>query len=82
MGARGFFIAEDGHYCPLIIPHDQNGNAHSSTVIRMGKYNHADIFIFIGAATRAAGVITLESCDDMTPSYQSAAPRETSGATT
>ena len=67
MGARGFFIAEDGHYSPLIIPHDQNAAAHASTVIRMGKYNHADIFIFIGVATRAAGVITLESCDDMVP---------------
>lgn len=67
MGARGFFTAEDGHFCPLIIPHDQNGAAHASTVIRFGKYNHADIFIWIGVATRAAGVITLESCDDMTP---------------
>ena len=67
MGSRGFFTAEDGHYSPLIIPHEQNGAAHASTVIRMGKYNHADIFIFIGAATRAAGIITLESCDDMTP---------------
>jgi len=67
MGARGFYTAEDGHYSPLIIPHDQNGGAHASTVIRMGKYDHADIFVFIGVATRAAGVITLESCDDMTP---------------
>lgn len=67
MGAKGFYIAEDGHYSPLIIPHDQNGAAHASTVIRMKDYNHADIFIFVGAATRAAGVITLESCDDMTP---------------
>ncbi len=67
MGAKGFFTAEDGHYSPLIIPADWNGGAKASTVIRMKDYNHADIFIFIGAATRAAGVITLESCDDMTP---------------
>lgn len=64
---KGFNIAEEGHYSPLIIPHDQNGNAHASTVIRMKGYSHADIFIFIGVATRAAGVITLESCDNMTP---------------
>jgi hypothetical protein len=67
MSNKGFHIAEDGHYSPLIIPHDQNGAAHASTVIRMRSYAHADIFVFIGAATRAAGVITLESCDDMTP---------------
>ena len=65
---NGFYIAEDGHYSPLIIPHDQNGAAHASTVIRMKDYSHADIFIFIGVATRAAGVITLESCSNMTPS--------------
>lgn len=67
MGAKGFYIASEGHYVPLIMPHDQNGNAHASSVIRMKDYNHADIFVSIGASTRAAGVITLESCDDMTP---------------
>ena len=67
MGAKGFFTAEEGHYVPLIIPHDQNGAAHASSVIRMEGYAHADIFVFIGASTRAAGIITLESCDDMTP---------------
>jgi len=67
MGAKGFYTAEDGHYVPLIIPHEQNAAAHASSVIRMKHYNHADIFIFIGVATRAAGVITLESCDNMTP---------------
>jgi hypothetical protein len=67
MGANGFYIAEDGHFSPLLIPVDLTGGAHSSTVIKMGKYNHADIILMFGAAIRAAGVITLESCDDMTP---------------
>jgi len=64
---KGFYIAEMGHYVPLIIPHDITGSAHSTAVIRMAKYSHADIFVFVGVQTRAAAVITLESCDDMTP---------------
>ena len=63
----GFNIGEYGHYVPLIIPHEQSGAAHASSVVRMKDYSHADIFVFIGDATRAAGVITLESCDNMTP---------------
>jgi hypothetical protein len=63
----GFNIAEYGHYVPLIIPHDLDAAGHSSAVVRMKDYAHADIFVFIGVATRAAGIITLESCDDMTP---------------
>lgn len=67
MGANGFYTAEDGHYVPLVIPHELNGAVHSSAVIRMKRWTHADIFVMVGAAIRAAGVITLESCDNMTP---------------
>ena len=67
MGAKGFYTAEDGHYVPLLIPVDLTGGGHASSVVRMKDYNHADIFIFIGIAIRAAGIITLESCDNMTP---------------
>lgn len=74
MGAKGFYIAEEGHYVPLIMPHDQSGAAHASSVIRMKDYNHADIIVSIGATILAAGVITLESCDNMTPSVHTEIP--------
>ena len=60
-------ISEDGHIVPLFLPADQNGAIHSSLVVAMKEYSHASILIYIGAASRAAGIITLESCDDATP---------------
>ena len=53
---KGFYIAEEGHYAPLLLPQDLNGGNKASTVIRMGRFSHADIFIYIGVATRAAGI--------------------------
>lgn len=67
MGAHGFSVPQDGHTVQLITPHDLNGAAHSSLVCRMKNYRHASILVSIGTAPRAAGVITVESCDDMTP---------------
>jgi hypothetical protein len=64
---NGFYIPEKGHYAPLLLPQDLQGSARASTVIRMKNYDHADIFVYIGASTRAAGIITLESCSNMTP---------------
>lgn len=71
---KGFYIAEMGHYVPLIIPHDITGADHATAVIRMAKYSHADIFVFVGVQTRAAAVITLESCDNMTPTTHTELP--------
>ena len=64
---KGFYIAEMGHYVPMIIPHDITGAIHSTPVVKMKNYSHADIFVFVGVSTRAAAIITLESCDDMVP---------------
>lgn len=72
MGAKGFVAVQDGHFVPLIIPHDTNGAAHNSPVIRMKFYNHASVFVMYGASSRAAGVLTIESCLDMTPSVSTA----------
>lgn len=59
---NGFNVAENGHVVQLIIPHDLNGADHHSDVFSMENYGHASIIIQIGAASRAAGVITVESC--------------------
>jgi hypothetical protein len=67
MSKNGFTVPQDGHLVQLITPHDLNGGAHSSLVCRMKDYKHASIIVSIGTAPRAAGLITVESCDDMTP---------------
>lgn len=57
-----FAPAECGHVVQLIMPHDQNGAAHNSDVVSMKNYQHATFIVQIGAASRAAGVIKVESC--------------------
>ena len=58
----GFNIAEQGHVVPLIYPQDLDGGDTHSDVFSMENYSHATIIISIGAQSRAAGVITVESC--------------------
>jgi len=58
----GFNIAENGHVVQLVIPHDLNGGDHHSDVVNMEGYAHCTMLVQIGAASRAAGVITVESC--------------------
>lgn len=58
----GFFVANEGHVVQLIMPHDLNGGDHHSDVVDMDRYSHCTMIISIGAASRAAGVITVESC--------------------
>jgi len=64
---RGFYLPQDGHLVQLLPALDQTGSARTSLVVRMGKYNHANIIISIGINPLAAGVYTIESCSDMTP---------------
>jgi len=66
MSAKGFVLAEEGHLVQLFEPADHTA-AENSLVVRMKNYNHATIIISYGATPRADGVITIESCDDMTP---------------
>jgi hypothetical protein len=63
-----FNIAEQGHIVPLYIPHDINGGDHHSPIVNMEAYSHASVLIYLGDASRAAGLITVESCNDSTPS--------------
>jgi hypothetical protein len=67
MGAKGFYLPQDGHLVQLLTPKDYQAGAISSLVCRMGKYSHASIVISIGTAPRAAGIILVESCNNMTP---------------
>jgi hypothetical protein len=74
MGATGFYLPMDGMFVPLIMPHDTNGAIHNSPVIRMKNFNHASVVYYYGVASRAAGVVTIEACDDMTPTTHPAVP--------
>jgi hypothetical protein len=58
----GFNIAEKGHVVTAIMPHDLQGHATHSDVINMEAYSHLTFIVSLGAASRAAGVITVESC--------------------
>lgn len=73
MGANGFVLAEEGHLVQLFEPADHTG-AENSLVVKMGKYNHASIVISYGATPAADGVITVQSCDNLTPSTATAIP--------
>jgi len=69
MGAKGFNIVEDGHIVTNYVPVDMDdtAGADSLVIVEMGNYSHASIIISIGTDPRAAGVITVESCDDLVP---------------
>jgi hypothetical protein len=58
----GFNIAERGHVVTALMPHDLQGHDTHSDVINMEAYSHCTFIVSIGAASRAAGVITVESC--------------------
>jgi len=66
MSAKGFVLAQEGHLVQLFEPLDHTAGG-SSLVFRMKNYNHASVIISYGTSPRAAGVIFVESCDDMTP---------------
>jgi hypothetical protein len=55
-------VAEQGHVVTLVMPHDAQGHATNSDVLNMEGYEHCTMIVSIGAASRAAGVITVQSC--------------------
>lgn len=69
MGAKGFNIVEEGHIVTLYYPLDIDtlAGADSPVIVLMENYSHATIIYSIGVNPLAAGVITIESCDDTTP---------------
>ena len=74
MSAKGLQLPYDAHIVQLLTPVDQNGGAKTSLVCRMQKYRRATVIVAIGTAPRAAGIIKIESCNDMTPSTATAIP--------
>lgn len=58
----GFNVAEKGHVVNLIYPQDLDGGATTSDVVNMEAYSHMTIIVQIGSQSKAAGVITVESC--------------------
>jgi hypothetical protein len=44
----------------------------ASDIVNMEAYNHVTFIIVTGATTTADGVITVEACDDTTPSHTTA----------
>ena len=66
---KGFNIVEEGHIVTLYYPIDIDtlAGADSPVIVKMGDYSHATIIYSIGVNPLAAGVVTIESCDDTTP---------------
>lgn len=71
MSRFGINIAECGHVVNILPPVDLNGSAKNSDVFSLKDYQHATIIVQMGV-TGAASTITLEECDDFTPSNAAA----------
>lgn len=67
---KGFNIAEEGHIVSLYTPIDIDtlAAAKSPVIVLMRNWSHATIIYSIGQLPRVAGVVTIESCLDVTPS--------------
>jgi len=71
---KGFNIVENGAIVPLYTPIDVDtlAAAKSPVVCLMKNFAHASIIISIGQLPRAAGVITVNSCDTVVPGTETA----------
>lgn len=67
---KGFSAAEHGHVVNILPPVDVNGGANSD-VFSMKGYAHASIIVTIGVSS-GVGAITVEECDDFTPTASTA----------
>ena len=65
-----FYIPNEGHLVNILAPVDINGGK-SSDVFSMEGYSHVDIIIQLGV-THAASTVTVEECDDFTPTIDTA----------
>lgn len=76
MGAKGFNIAEEGHIVTLYYPLDIDtlAGADSPVIVHMENFVHATIIYSIGVNPLAAGVVTIESCDDLVPTTPTEIP--------
>jgi hypothetical protein len=59
MGAKGFYLVQDGHWVDLIKPVSA-GAAQTSTRFNMALWNHASLVVRFGAAGGPTGAVTLK----------------------
>lgn len=69
---RGINLAEQGHIVNLLPPHDADTVA-TPEVFSMKNYARANIILQLGV-TGAATTVTVEACDNFTPSNATAIP--------
>ena len=66
MAAKGINIAEEMHVVNILPPQDVDSGVESD-VFSMKNYGHATIIVTAGSTNADAGNITIEECDDFTP---------------
>jgi len=71
MGAKGITVGEELHTVLGIAPIDINGAGATSDIWNMKNYAHCTIIVGLGV-TGAASTITVEECDNVTPSNSTA----------
>ena len=73
MSAKGFYLAQEGHVVPLILPADITGGK-LSPAFSLGAWAHVSILLSIGVSAAAPGAITLNACTDATGANPVAIP--------
>ena len=66
MGAHGFYTGQEGHVVNILPPQDVAAGV-SSDVFSTGKYAHVTIIVQAGSTNADAGNVTVEECDNFTP---------------
>lgn len=66
MGAKGIVIAEECHVVNILPPQDVQAGV-SSDVFSMKDHSHCTIIVQAGSTDADAGNVTVEQCDDFTP---------------
>ncbi len=61
-----FYLPNEGHVVNILPPVDITGGVTTSVVFSLEDYGHADIIITMGV-TGAASTVTVEECDNFTP---------------
>lgn len=69
---KGINIAEFFHVVNILPPVDANDAAANSDVFSMKNFAHATIIVQCGVSAGAVPTITIEECDDFTPSNSTA----------
>jgi hypothetical protein len=68
---KGLNISEQAHVVNILPPQDVDGGK-SSDVFSLKNYAHATIIVTCGSTNADAGNITVEECDDFTPTNHTA----------